>query len=330
MSKEMLSVTQDGKQLHVKINYSSLELLQTCLRKAFYYFIRELQSKVMPPALIFGTAFHKAMEVWYCSPFDNRKLMTPECMDAQAAIAYGNDTDPSLQHGGCARCASIFSFVENMSELAALPETEARSIRNGIEILNDYFSKSIPELDPFTIYTDDSGPYIERRIEFVIAEDEKLKITYFGTVDAIWKQMNTKKLYVVDHKTTWQLGKDFTNRHRPNFQYTGYLLGARETFGLDIDSFIVNGVQVAKIKRDSRRIFTYRTKEDYNELRLAVIHNVGRWLNAVEAKSFPMNTPNPCTMYGGCQYHDVCMATAETREPIIRSLYETKPASKND
>lgn len=338
--KEMLSVIQDGNQTVVKINYSSLELLQTCLRKSYYYFERKLVAKSVSPALVFGSAVHKAMEVWYASPPANRKAISNSCIDAHTDIAFGSDTPgataPALLHGGCARCASIFAFVSGMSELTGLEHNDKRSVDNGIGILNDYFSANIN--DPFSIYSDSLGPCIERQVEFTLYDSANLKIIYFGTVDAIWQQHTTGKLYVVDHKTTSSLSQEFMIRHRPNFQYTGYLMGAKASLGIDTEAFIVNGIQVAKTVRGFRRIFTFRDDNDFQDLKNAVVHNVKRWLEAKhnalcssdEIQQYIMNTPNPCTMYGGCQYHTICSGTNLTREATIRSQYnETISDTKN-
>lgn len=44
--KEMLSVTLEGGKTVVRVNYSSLSILQECPRKSYYTFERTLRAKM--------------------------------------------------------------------------------------------------------------------------------------------------------------------------------------------------------------------------------------------------------------------------------------------
>ena len=323
--KRMLEVSErpDGRK-QININYSSLELMQTCMRKAKYRLIDELVKPTKSAPLVFGSAFHAAMETWYAAPLENRKPIGAKCLDYQDACRVG---DPrlitELNHGGCARCAAIYSFLQKASDLDTIEYVGARTIDNGMDIINGYFDNYPATEDPFVVHTDKSGPYIERQCEHQIFDGGSFVINYHGTIDLILRNTLTEELFIVDHKTTYSLGKDFYNRIDPNFQYTGYVWLAQQDLGISSKSFMVNGVQVAKTVKSYRRQHTFRNEDHFHELKLAVVHAVKRWLDNTKWEEFPMNSPNPCSMYGGCGYRNICEVPTKMRDSVIRSNYET-------
>ena len=73
--KEMLStsVLADGRT-KVRINFSSLSIMQECWRKTEYSLVRGLRSNLESPATLFGSAIHKGLEEFYLSPKQDREL----------------------------------------------------------------------------------------------------------------------------------------------------------------------------------------------------------------------------------------------------------------
>lgn len=315
--KEMLTWHESEGKIFVRINFSSLNLIQTCKRKAYYALEQGLRQNTQSDAIIFGSAIHASLECWYSAPRANRKAATGICDDSHALISAESDPIP---HGSCTRCASIFTFIQSAKELRYLPETDKRSLTNGISILNNYFDTYLE--DPFVVYTDKLGPACERDISFIILDEPKLKIEYFGRIDVILQNETSKTLLVTDHKTTSSLGTDFFNRLCPNFQYTGYAYGARKCLGLNTRMFLVNGIQVAKTRKQLSRQTIEITDEHVEDLFDATIQGVKEYLVCHKQMSFPMTTPNPCTMWGGCQYHDICSMPAKFRQSIINDRYQ--------
>jgi hypothetical protein len=62
-SKEMISVRREGNKTKVRINFSSLEVIQECLRKSQYLLLERWTSASEGPALTYGTAFHKDSKI---------------------------------------------------------------------------------------------------------------------------------------------------------------------------------------------------------------------------------------------------------------------------
>jgi len=308
--KRMLEVIRDGKETIVNINYSSLELMQTCMRKAKYSLLDNWAGPDSE-ALLFGSAIHKGIEVWYVQPRSQRKRVSTVCMDYQVLAT----TAPS--HGEtCARCMSVDAFRKDGEALALLGPENKRGIENGVEILNNYFDEYLD--DPFEIVrSDDGNPMIEYHAQAQIYRGFRLTINYHGTLDIVFRDTITGDIFVADHKTTWQLGRDFYNRLKPNHQYTGYVWLGNKTLGLNSNRFMINGIQVAKTKRALARQFTERNEEDFEELKNAVVFNVKNYLACIDSGVFPQNSPNPCTMYGSCSFRGVCDLPANMREQSL-------------
>ena len=300
--KEMLSVTTEKVRAAtgniwydrtvVRINSSSLEIIQTCKRKAYFALHQKLVGQEDSPALLFGTAIHKALEVWY--------------------------TYPRVQRNGSIAKLAIDAFHGAAAALNTLDATDKRHPSNGEKTLESYFEKY--KDDPFEVMSDDKGPIVERRFEFEIYCDEYLRIIVFGTIDVVLKNVETGTLIVADHKTTSALGTDFYQRCKPNHQYTCYVMGAQKALGLTTDLFMVNGLQVAKTKKEFARQVTQRTTDDLNEFTQAVLWAVRAYLD----DTWPMGPVSACAMWGGCSYRQICEVPASLRQNVIEAMFVKK------
>lgn len=315
-NKRMLEVskTPEGKW-HAKINFSSLDVISSCMRKAHYQLGRKLKSDVEAPATLFGKAIHKALEHWYTLAFSQRILSTADAKQAEL-LAYGHGA--TEQYDGALE--SIRRFVLCAQQLRSLGDSDKRSIANGVHILKAYFSQYAN--DKLAVVSDKDGmPLIERDFEFRLCESNDCTVDYFGTIDAILQHQDTGEIMCVDHKTTHALGKEFIARAKPNHQFTGYIEGARRAFGIDTRLFMINGIQVAKTKCEFMRIVTERDESDYLELQIAVVNAVGLYLFCLKMDAWPMSAPTACTMWGGCQYLDACSIPIAMRENVISAKW---------
>ena len=316
--KRMLKLSKmDDGRTRVEINFSSLSLINECLRKAQYALINGYKSNIEAEATLFGKGIHKALEHWYCLPTNLRQLTDIESDMANALIASPLN-EPSQPYETA--LDSINEFVKTCQPLRWLGDTDKRSINNGIKILKAYF-KHYAE-DGLEVYRDESGqPYLERECEAVIHEDTEKVIVLFGTIDVIFRNLISGHILPGDHKTTAALGDQFYKRVKPNHQYTAYIFLCKEVLGLDVCEFLVNGIQVAKTKCEFARQVTDRTDEDIAELKMAIVETVERVLKAQETGKYPMSAPQSCSSYGSCPYIDVCQAPSKLRDVILRAKY---------
>lgn len=320
--KEMLSVFEENGRTVVRINYSSLSIIQECPRKAYYNFERGLRSKSDSPATVFGTAIHKALEIFYSEPRENRSIPV-RFKDHSDLMAFG--TPAPTEHF---LYKAVQGFIDSAEPLRALPDDDKRSISNGVWILQEYFAKYIN--DPFEVYCDEKGPITERRCEAVVYEDAELKIILFGTIDVILQNKQTNVVLPADHKTSSIVGNDFYNRLKPNLQYSAYSWLAKEVLKIDSNVFMVNCIGVKARPKTSRgsgpdfpRQVTTRTEADFVEFKESVIEGVQRFLGWREAGVWPLGSVNVCTFWGGCSFLEVCGAPEEIRGAMIENKFQT-------
>lgn len=319
--KEMisLSVQSDGRT-RVKINSSSLSIIQECLRKAQLSLFEKWKPEHEGPATIFGSAVHAAMEVFYSADVSERKMVPLETLEL---AAQGFTEDDSLL------VRAVQAFAKKAEPLKDLPDTDKRSLINGAWILHHYFKSFID--DPYVAYVDEKGPFIERTFEYRIHEDSALVIDIFGTIDFAFRHTQTGNILLGDHKTASSLGfggSSYFDRDKPNHQYTGYALGGRRVFGLETNEFLVNVIEVKARPKTARgqgpsfpRQITSRTEEDFEEFTPVILHAVRTYLRAIAANNFPLGPVLACNAYGACQFKQVCASPKSLRANILKSKF---------
>lgn len=323
--KKMLTISTraDGKTL-VEINNSSLGIILACGRKSWYSLERKLTGMSDSPPLVFGTAIHAGLEVFYSEPPENRTIPA-NFREIADDIAYGTKSvaDYESEHF---LFRALARFLEKAEPLNVLTQSDKRSPATGVWLLTNYFETHIN--DQYVVYSDAAGPMTERMASHVIYEDESLVIELFGTIDVVLRDTVTGQIMPGDHKTASQLGNDFYNRLKPNHQYTGYIVLAREALGLDVNYFLVNALQVKERPKTARgsgpnfaRQITTRDSADIAEFTRTVYWAVTSYLLWQGSGFWPMGQVNECSSYGGCQYLDVCSAPTELRENIINARY---------
>jgi hypothetical protein len=317
--KRMIEVNL--KERIVKINFSSLDIIQDCMRKSYFKLHRKLFKTTEHPALTVGKGVHKALEVWHSAATNQRKASTFETDSIISELLLTNNyaieyLDP--------RARAIQKFLQETDSLKNNLTLEARDRSNVVDILNAYFDYYLG--DEFEVYHDESGPFVERDFEIEVPltnlKSTMVKqIFLHGRIDCVMRNTKTGELFVFDHKTTSSLGKDFLNRIKPNFQYTGYFWAARDHFKLPVKGFVVNGIQVAKTKKDFKRQPTVISDEEIRELHSALFAGSIRYVASLESGLWPMSTPNACSMWGSCEFKNLCEVGADSREFLIQSEY---------
>jgi hypothetical protein len=325
-TKRMMSVESENGLTTVNVNASSLAILQSCARKAEYILHRNLRPKFEAPATLFGSAIHRALQVFYSAPMAERKLnqrMARELTKDFELMALSGEPAP---HDHVSYKAGL-AFLEAAHPLRALPSEDKRSLANGMWILSHYFKTH--DGDSYEIYKDGAGPFVERTLQGKLIDEGDLVINVFGTIDMALVDAGTGQIVIVDHKTTSQVGKDFYNRLKPNHQYSCYVWLANHVLGLSTQRFMVNGIEVkAKPKTDRGsppqfpRQITSRTDEDLDEFRDAIHFYVKSYLQWMRSGKWPMGHVDACGQWGGCSFLKICSAPNEIKKNIIAAEYE--------
>lgn len=145
-------------------------------------------------------------------------------------------------------------------------------------------------------------------------------IEYGGIFDGLVEFSGS--VYVLEHKSTSQLGSYYFNQFKPNNQVTGYtwaagLLSGRRVGGAIINAFGVYKTGATKFERQ----ITTRSAADIAEW----LNNVQRTCEMIRAcelaEHWPMFTQS-CTMYGACEFHGVHTLGSETeRQRMLEQDY---------
>ncbi len=322
--KEMISVSDTGGKTRVRINFSSMDVIQNCLRKAKFLLVDKWKPETESVATVFGSAVHKALEVYYSGAPEERKMVS---LDDLSMMALG--PGGMFSNSSNLLMRSVAAFAEKAAPLAQLPDSDNHSLVNGAWILHCYFKTFID--DPWVTFVDKDGPFVERVFSLVIHEDADLIVEIFGTIDFAFRHIHTGEIMPGDHKTAGFLnfgGSSYFDREKPNHQYTGYLMGFREVFGHDTNRFLANIIEKKARPKTPQakgvsfpRQITERNEDDFTEFREAMMHTVRLFLEARRTGVWSMGPIGACTAYGSCQYRQVCSVPRAMRETLLKAKF---------
>jgi hypothetical protein len=278
----------------VYINASSVEVIQSCMRKAQYLLNEELiKDSGSSDAQAFGTGIH-------------------------AGLAYFYSKLPSLRDFN----DMVAAFENEAGQIRGVPDDDKRSIANGRKILKGYFDTY--KDDPWVVYTDEEGAFVERKFELHYADCADYSVYVHGTIDAILLNTDTGELAVVDHKTASTLGESFFQGVKPRTQFALYSWAANQ-LGVTTGSFMLNGIQVAKTKTQFARVMATYVKEDFEELKASVLESVDRYWKAKQSDKWPMSAQSlTCSAFGKCSFLEICQAPKANKQFVKESLYGKK------
>lgn len=297
----------------MKIDNFALTMFQSCPAK---YFIRMKQgwtTRRKSAALGFGGALHEGLAVWY---------RTGDRVGALKAIDA--------------------AWPEN------LPVEDWRTKEKCLQVMIDYM-KTYPQ-ESFKIvgfpevpivertFTLETGMYLQCQHCQFLNEDgihepichncgePRELIEYGGIFDGLVEFSGAR--YVLEHKTTSQLGDYYFNQFKPNNQVSGYvwaseLLGGERVGGAIINAIGIYKASATKFKRD----ITTRSKDDIRRWLLNV-HATCQQIKDCELRGYwPLFTQS-CTMYGKCEFHDVHVLSNEVeQEKLLEQQYINQPWS---
>lgn len=146
------------------------------------------------------------------------------------------------------------------------------------------------------------------------------RIEYGGIFDGLVEFGDT--VFVLEHKTTSQMGTYYFDQFKPNNQVTGYVWMAHKMSGRPVGGAIVNGIGIYKASATKfDRQITTRSDDNIREW-LENIRVVCEMIQECKRTNvWPMFTTS-CTMYGKCEYHQVHVLGTETeRRKLLEQDY---------
>ena len=128
-------------------------------------------------------------------------------------------------------------------------------------------------------------------------------LEYGGIFDGIVEASG--RHYILEHKTTSQLGSYYFEQYKPNNQVTGYIWAARALSGQPVGGAIVNAIGLYKASPTKFvRQITTRTDAELEAWKINLWHEAVVLQRFYRDGVWPQRT-SACTLYGRCEFHSV-------------------------
>ena len=282
---------EDGKQR--TFDASTLDDADKCLE---FYRLRNLERwrpVRQSTSASWGTATHSCLEVYDKALVAGLSSAEAADLTVQKAIelgeAFRNSDDPARTHETLVR-----AVVWYMAQFEADPLITAQ-LPSGKAAIEIRFELPIPN----------TNLRLSGRID---------RLTHLG-----------KGLYPVDRKTTKKtLAAQYWNAFLPGIQIPTYLWALRQ-LGFDPEGFIIEACQTmvsgCRWRRQQFQVHSDHLKEFEQDVligltqRIAKAHETGQW----------ERRRSSCTLYGGCQFRDVCNASPSQRHRYLEDRFERVP-----
>jgi len=290
--------------------------MKGCPRKFYFRHRLHWTPDISGPALVFGSAWHNAMDVvWTLLAADPGRKTAEIAQAGFAAFLNKWEEEGMTPYGEMG--------PDEIAKLGARhPGTAAEMLYSYIDTRRAMFQSKSFELisveQPFAVPLDPNLP----------------NLFYVGRIDKVFKYQGD--ILVGEHKTTAMYSKaagfrsSWIDSFSPNSQIDGYMYAARMTYGDKVRAIWVDGALVHKTEHD---VFKFIPIERKWEQLDAWLWETRYWIDQIEANdailehlnpdsstpylpAFPKNT-GECATYSGCTYMDLCKAWAN---PIGKPL----------
>lgn len=144
-------------------------------------------------------------------------------------------------------------------------------------------------------------------------------ILYAGRYDMLGVREGV--LFIVDEKTTKQLGPSWANNWTLRSQFTGYVWGAQQ-FGHPVAGAIIRGISFLKERNDTQQVIVYRPAWQIERWVEQLSRDVNRMISDWNADRWDYNLDASCSHYGGCPFMKLC--DNSNPEALIDLYYEER------
>src|SRR5271170_4854367 len=280
------------------IDSSMLGTLKSCNQKFYKTYIQEYKPKGLSVHLHAGKSFASALE-------STRRAFYEQSQDSDQAIAQGIGT--LIESYGSFECP------------ADSPKSLER-LMGAFEFYWDHYPLGQDNSSPITM------PNGRRGIEFTFAHPLPIlhpetgdPLIYSGAMDAIYNHAGD--VYIIDEKTTSQLGATWSRQWDLRAQFTGYAWGCDKA-GIHVDGALVRGVSILKTKYETQQAISYRPEWQidrwYSELLEWVEDMVRDW----KRDKFRHSLDHACADFGGCTFREIC--AIQNQQPYLETRFERR------
>lgn len=267
------------------VDSSLIAAFRSCPERARLEFLEHWKPRAQSVHLVAGAAYAAGLEAARRSYYEDGETLT----NAQA----------------CGARALMVSYGDFQC-----PPDSAKSLERTLGALEFYFDQYPLDSDaakPIRLPTGKSA------IEFSFAEPLDVRhpetgdpILYCGRADMIVEYSDGK--FLLDDKTTSQLGASWPRQWDLRSQFTGYCWGAG-CAGIKVDGVLVRGVSILKTKYDTLQALTYRPQWQIDRWKTQLARDLSRLMGCWESGYFDFSLDHACTEYGGCMFRKICLST---------------------
>ncbi len=280
------------------IDSSIRKEFRLCEKRGFYSYFRGLETVGGNIHLHFGKCFAKGAEVVRQAFYgDKLPLIDSLAIGAKTIVKEWKDFTP--------------------------PDNSNKNLSSCLVALYDYFSQYPPLDDPIKPVMLDSGPALEFTFALPIPGTTHPEtgdpILYGGRVDMLASYRNA--VFVVDDKTSTQLGKSWAIQWKLASQLTGYVWAARQ-FGYPVMGTIVRGVGILKTSITHQMCIEDRPRWMVERWLEQLQRDIARMVEAWKTETWHMDLDHSCGTYGGCPFLTLC--TSPDPESWVDIHYERR------
>lgn len=308
------------------IDSTILAAFRSCPQKAFRTYVQHWKPQAESVHLVAGGAFAKGIEVARKAFFQGIVVEAvvsyepgPDGIEVRKVVWNEGLTTPgdrarSEELGVAALIAAYGDFE--------CPSDSAKSIGRTAGALEFYFEN-------YPLGEDGMNPITmgdKRGIEYSFAHPLPVNhpvtgdpLLYTGRSDMIAEYMNG--VYIVDEKTTSQLGASWPRQWEMRSQFTGYAWAALED-GIKTDGAIIRGVSILKTKYDTLQAITYRGEWEIDRWLTQTERDLHRMIKCWEDGWWDYNMDTACGEYGGCSLLQICKS--KEPEDWLASYFEQR------
>lgn len=304
---------------------------KACPRKFFWNYVYEIVPDGENVHLHAGGCFAKGLEVARLAFFGGGKSYEDSLLDGAEAFlsAWGNFDPGEGETKSVDRVLGAYEFYHSTWHMPS-------------DHIQPHFVGGKPAVE-FNFVLPIPGTKHPRTGEPVL---------YAGRFDMLGSMRGQSTLFVVDEKTTSQLGPTWGNQWTIRAQFTGYVWGARQ-FGHPVAGAVVRGISILKEKYGNAEVIVHRQdwqidrwlenlRRDCEQMILQwqemeshgmpqhplTLDDSGKILQA----EVPVMTPftqsldQACAAYGGCPFLRLCDSPQpENFIPLYYRLHQWDP-----
>jgi hypothetical protein len=216
----------------------------------------------------------------------------------------------AVEKGVAAVFAKYGSFVPD--------KATSKTVQRMAGALAHYFSEHPLDTDPMRAIQFPDGTWaIEHQMleELPILHPTSGKpLLYSGRLDFMaYDPVDEKKVWIVDEKTTSQMGEKWSNQWFLDSQVSGYcwlgrkLLDKHGMTDVQIAGAIINGIAIRKYDYEVQRLPVFREDWEVERWHAQMLHDVQQWKRAFLAQDHSMALDHACAYYlNPCQFTPLC------------------------